>query len=69
LLKAMPYSAFISTRRLGARLYLASVHAAQALIFERTEKTSTTHSSVHTELLRLTKDDPRLAPDLRIITC
>jgi uncharacterized protein (UPF0332 family) len=50
----------------GRTAYLAGFHAAQAFIFEHTGKTSRTHSGVHTEFLRLTKDDPRLAPDLRI---
>jgi uncharacterized protein (UPF0332 family) len=50
----------------GRTAYLAGFHAAQAFIFERTGRTSKTHSGVHTEFLRLTKDDPRLAPDLRI---
>jgi uncharacterized protein (UPF0332 family) len=50
----------------GRTAYLAGFHAAQALIFERTGRTSKTHGGVHTEFLRLTKDDPRLAPELRI---
>jgi len=50
----------------GRTAYLAGFHAAQGFIFECTGKTSKTHSGVHTEFLRLTKDDPRLAPDLRI---
>jgi uncharacterized protein (UPF0332 family) len=50
----------------GRTAYLAAFHAAQAFIFEHTGKTPKTHSGVHTEFLRLTKDDPRLAPDLRI---
>ncbi len=50
----------------GRTAYLAGFHAAQAFIFERTGKTPKTHSGVHKEFLRLTKDDQRLAPDLRI---
>jgi uncharacterized protein (UPF0332 family) len=46
----------------GRAAYLAGFHAAQAFIFERTGRTSKTHNRVHTEFLRLTKDDPRLAP-------
>lgn len=50
----------------GRTVYLAGFHAAQALIFEYTEKTPKTHSGVQTEFLRLTKSDPRIAPNLRI---
>jgi uncharacterized protein (UPF0332 family) len=50
----------------GRTVYLAVFHAAQAFIFENTGKTPKTHNGVHTEFLRLTKDDERLAPDLRI---
>jgi uncharacterized protein (UPF0332 family) len=50
----------------GPTAYLAAFHAAQAFIFENTGKSPKTHSGVHTEFLRLTKDDQRLAPDLRI---
>ena len=49
----------------GRTAYLAGFHAAQAFIFEHTDKTPRTHSGVHTEFLRLTKDDPRLDSDLR----
>lgn len=50
----------------GRAAYLSAFHAAQAFIFENTGKSPKTHSGVHTEFLRLTKDDQRLAPDLRI---
>lgn len=50
----------------GRTAYLAGVHAAQALIFERTGKTVKSHKGVQTEFLRLTKDDLRLAPELRL---
>jgi len=50
----------------GRTAYLAGFHAAQALIFERTGKVLKSHHGVHTEFLRLTKDDRRVAPDLRI---
>jgi uncharacterized protein (UPF0332 family) len=50
----------------GRTAYLAGFHAAQALIFENTGRTPKTHSGVHREFLRQTKDDPRLAPNLRI---
>ncbi len=50
----------------GRTAYLVGFHAAQAFIFEHTARAPKTHSGVHTEFLRLTKDDPRIAPDLRI---
>jgi uncharacterized protein (UPF0332 family) len=50
----------------GRSAYLAGFHAAQAFIFENTGRAPKTHSGVHTEFLRLTKDDPGLSPDLRI---
>ena len=50
----------------GRTAYLAGFHAAQAFIFERTGKAAKTHSGVHTEFLRLTKDNAGLDPDLRI---
>lgn len=46
--------------------YLAGFHAAQAFIFENTGRAPKTHSGVHREFLHLTKDDPRLASNLRI---
>lgn len=39
--------------------YLAAFHAAQAYIFERTQKIFKTHHGVQTEFARLTRDDPR----------
>lgn len=49
----------------GRTAYLARFHAAQTLIFERHGKVLKTHHGVHTEFLRLTKDDPRLDEDMR----
>lgn len=49
----------------GRAAYLAGFHAAQAYIFEHMGKSPKTHNGVQTEFLRLTKDDPRLPPDLR----
>jgi uncharacterized protein (UPF0332 family) len=46
----------------GRTAYLAGFHAAQALIFERTGKTSKTHSGFHTEFLRLTKYPGAIRP-------
>ena len=50
----------------GRSAYLASFHAAQALIFERLGKVLKTHAGVHAEFLRLTRDDGRLEADLRV---
>jgi uncharacterized protein (UPF0332 family) len=50
----------------GRTAYLAGFHAAQAFIFEHTGKAPKTHSGVHTEFLRLTRDDRRVVPDLRV---
>jgi uncharacterized protein (UPF0332 family) len=49
----------------GRASYLAAFHAAQALIFERTGKPSKTHRGVHIQFARLTKDEPRVTPELR----
>ena len=50
----------------GRAAYLAAFHTAQALIFERIGKVFKTHKGVQTEFLRLTKEDPRLKPELRV---
>ncbi|HLH49168.1 MAG TPA: HEPN domain-containing protein [Roseiarcus sp.] len=44
----------------GRTAYLAAFHAAQALIFERIGKTLKSHTGVHAEFLRLTKDDSNI---------
>lgn len=49
----------------GRTAYLAGLHAAQALIFERTDRVFKRHSTVQRELGRLVKDDPRFDPALR----
>lgn len=49
----------------GRTAYLAGFHAAQAWIVEHTGRTAKTHQGVQTEFLRLTRNDPRLDPDLR----
>ena len=49
----------------GRTAYLAGLHAAQALIFERTSKVIKRHRGVQNELQRLTKDEPRFDPALR----
>lgn len=50
----------------GRTAYLAEFHAAQALIFQRTGRSLKTHHGVHTEFLRLTKDDVRIDAEYRI---
>lgn len=50
----------------GRTAYLAEFHAAQGLIFQRTGRSLKTHHGVHTEFLRLTKDDARIDADYRI---
>ncbi len=50
----------------GRTAYLAEFHAAQALIFERTGRSLKSHHGVHTEFLRLTKDDVRIGAEFRI---
>jgi uncharacterized protein (UPF0332 family) len=49
----------------GRAAYLAGLHAAQALIFERTDKVIKRHRGVNNELHRLTRDDPSFDLDLR----
>jgi uncharacterized protein (UPF0332 family) len=49
----------------GRAAYLAGLHAAQTLIFERTDKIAKSHRGVQRELGRLTKDDPRFDLELR----
>lgn len=45
--------------------YYAAFHTAKALIFERTGKTHKTHSGVHTEFIRITRDEASLDRELR----
>jgi uncharacterized protein (UPF0332 family) len=49
----------------GREAYLAGLHAAQALIVERTGKLVKSHKGAQRELARLTKDDPRVGIELR----
>lgn len=49
----------------GRNAYLAAFHAAQALIFERTEKVAKTHRGAHSEFARLTKDEPMVRQSFR----
>jgi uncharacterized protein (UPF0332 family) len=49
----------------GRAAYLAGLHTAQALVFERTGKVTRSHRGVQRELYRLTAEDPGFDPDLR----
>ncbi|HWD57090.1 MAG TPA: HEPN domain-containing protein [Stellaceae bacterium] len=49
----------------GRTAYLAGVHAAQALIFERTGKVARRHRGVQGQLHMLTKDEPDFDIELR----
>jgi uncharacterized protein (UPF0332 family) len=49
----------------GRAAYLAGLHAAQALIVERTGKLTKTHRGVQRELGWLTKEEPRFDMELR----
>jgi uncharacterized protein (UPF0332 family) len=49
----------------GRAAYLAGFHAAQAFIPEKTGRSAKTRKGVHSELHRLTRDDPPLDPGLR----
>jgi uncharacterized protein (UPF0332 family) len=49
----------------GRTAYLAGLHAAQALIFERTGKVIKRHRGVQNELRRLTKDEAGFDLELR----
>jgi uncharacterized protein (UPF0332 family) len=57
--------AAIGLHRAAARsAYYAAFHAAEALIFERTDKVAKTHSGARVEFSRLAKQDPGIAMDL-----
>lgn len=49
----------------GRACYLAGLHAAQAIISERTGQTAKTHEGVNSQFNFLTKDDARVDRDLR----
>ena len=49
----------------GRAAYLAAYHAAQALIFEREQRTLKTHGGVQSEFARLIKDEQIVPADLR----
>jgi uncharacterized protein (UPF0332 family) len=43
--------------------YLAAFHAAEAYIFEHTDKTVKTHRGLRAMFSRLARDEPRIAPE------
>ena len=45
--------------------YYVAFHAAQALIFERSDKSAKTHSGVHRQFDRLTQNHPEFSGSLR----
>lgn len=45
--------------------YLAAFHAAQALIAAHTGRHAKTHKGVHVQFARLTRNEPRIDPELR----
>jgi uncharacterized protein (UPF0332 family) len=49
----------------GRAAYLGAFHAAQAFIFERTNRVAKTHRGVHGQFLKLVSDEPRIDLDLR----
>lgn len=49
----------------GRTAYLAGFHAAQALIFETSDRTYKRHPTVQGQFSRLVKDDPRVDDQLR----
>ena len=48
----------------GRHAYYAQFHAAQALIFERTDKISKSHKGVSSQFHKLAKDEPAIGTDL-----
>lgn len=49
----------------GRTAYLVGLHAAQALVFERTERIVRRHRGVQAEFRRLTESEPDFDPELR----
>jgi len=49
----------------GRDAYLAALHAAQALIFERTARVAKTHRGVHGQFIRLVAEEPAVDAELR----
>jgi uncharacterized protein (UPF0332 family) len=49
----------------GRAAYLAALHAAQALIFERTGQIASSHGGINSQFNLLTRGDPRVDAELR----
>ena len=49
----------------GRAAYVGAFHAAQALIFERSNKVAKTHRGVHGQFLKLVTSEPRVDVELR----
>ncbi|HEX3685450.1 MAG TPA: HEPN domain-containing protein [Bryobacteraceae bacterium] len=49
----------------GRAAYLGAFHAAQAFIFERTDRVAKTHRGVHGQFLKLVTNEPRIDLELR----
>jgi uncharacterized protein (UPF0332 family) len=49
----------------GRAAYLAALHAAQALIFDRTGQVASSHGGVNSQFNLLTRGDPRVDAELR----
>ncbi len=49
----------------GRAAYLAALHAAQALIFERTGRVAKSHRGAHGQFLELTANESRVDAELR----
>ena len=49
----------------GRAAYLAALHAAQALIFERTSQLASSHGGINSQFNLLTRGDPRVDAELR----
>jgi uncharacterized protein (UPF0332 family) len=54
----------IGSRVAGREAYLASFHAAQALIYERTSRIAKTHRGARTQFSKIAREIPYLDPDL-----
>lgn len=50
----------------GRTAYLAGFHAAQAFLFDTLGKLFKSHNGVQAEFLRLTREDPRFPPEIRL---
>ena len=53
------------TEDAGRAAYLAGYQAAEAFIFERTDKATKTHKGAHTKFAHLARNEPRIDEDMR----